>query len=82
MLEHIKDNIIMRENLYNRLTDENRLKLDVLSSDMPVTIKTIIEALKSNTSVLELKLGIVIELQNFLQPNSITSNDIYKLFND
>ena len=72
----------MRQNLYKRLTDENRLKLDVLSNDMPVTIQTIIEALKSNTSILELKLGIAIELQNFLQPNSITSNDIYKLFND
>jgi hypothetical protein len=72
----------MRENLYNRLTDEDRLKLDVLSKDMPVTIQTIIKALESNTSVLELKLGIVIELQNFLQPNSITSNDIFKLFND
>jgi len=72
----------MRENLYNRLTDENRLKLDVLSNDMPVTIQTIIKALESNTSVLKLELGIVIELQNFLQPNSITSNDIFKLFND
>lgn len=72
----------MRENLYNRLTDENRLKLDVLSNDMPVSIQTIIKELKANTSALELKLGIVIELQNFLQPNSITSNDIYKLFND
>jgi len=72
----------MRKNLYKRLTDENRLKLDVLSNDMPITIQTIIEALKANTSALELKLGIVIELQNFLQPNSITSNDIYKLFND
>ena len=72
----------MRENLYNRLTDENRLKLDALSNDMPVTIQTIIKDLESNTSVLELRLGIVIELQNFLQPNSITSNDIYKLFND
>ncbi len=72
----------MRENLYNRLTDENRLKLDVLSNDMPVTIQTIIKELKLNTSALELKLGIVIELQNFLQPNSITSNDVYKLFND
>lgn len=72
----------MRENLYNRLTDENRQKLDVLRNDMPVSIQTIIKALESNTSVLELKLGIVIELQNFLQPNSITSNDIYKLFND
>lgn len=72
----------MRENLYNRLTDENRLKLDVLSNDIPVTIQTIIESLKSNTSALKLELGIVIELQNFLQPNSITSNDIFKLFND
>lgn len=72
----------MRENLYNRLTNENRLKLDVLSHDMPVTIQTIIKELKANTSALELKLGIVIELQNFLQPNSITVNDIYKLFND
>lgn len=72
----------MRQNLYNRLTDENRLKLDVLSNDMPVTIQTIIKELKLNTSVLELKLGIVIELQNFLQTSSITSNDIYKLFND
>ena len=72
----------MRENLYNRLTDENRLKLDVLSNDMPVTIQTIIKELKANTSALELKLGIVIELQNFLQPSSITVNDIYKLFND
>lgn len=72
----------MRENLYNRLTDENRLKLDVLSNDMPVTIQTVIKALKANTSALKLELGIVIELQNFLQPSSITSNDIFKLFND
>ena len=72
----------MRENLYNRLTDENRQKLHVLSHDMPVSIQTVIKALKANTSALELKLGIVIELQNFLQPNSITVNDIYKLFND
>lgn len=72
----------MRQNLYNRLTDENRQKLHVLSHDMPVTIQTIIEALKANTSVLELNLGVAIELQNFLQPNSITVNDIFKLFND
>ncbi len=72
----------MRENLYNRLTDENRQKLHVLSNDMPASIQTIIKELKANTSVLELQLGVVIELQNFLQPNSITSNDIYKLFND
>jgi len=49
---------------------------------MPVSIQTIIKELKANTSVLELQLGVVMELQNFLQPNSITSNDIYKLFND
>ena len=72
----------MRKNLYKRLTDENRLRLDVLIHYMPVTIQTIIEALESNTSALKLELGIVIELQNFLQPNSITANDIYKLFND
>lgn len=72
----------MRENLYNRLTDENRLLLDVLSEDMPVSIQNIIEELKSNTSVLKLEFGHIIEIQNFLQPNSITANDIYKLFNN
>jgi len=72
----------MRDNLYNRLTDENKAILDVLSNDMPIAIQSIIDELKSNTTVLELEFGYIVEIQNFLQPNSITSNDIYKLFND
>jgi len=72
----------MRENLYNRLTLENKAILDDLSDDMPIAIQSIIEELKSNTSVLELKFRHIIEIQNFLQPKSISSNSIYKLFKD
>jgi len=72
----------MRENLYNRLTLENKAILDDLSDDMPIAIQSIIETLKSNTSVLELKFRHIIEIQNFLQPKSISSNSIYKLFKD
>ena len=72
----------MRENLYNRLTLENKAILDDLSNDMPIAIQSIIDELKSNTSVLNVKFGHIIEIQNFLQPKSITSNDIYFLFKD
>jgi len=72
----------MRDNLYNRLTLENKAILSDLSDDMPIAIQSIIETLKSNTSVLELKFRHIIEIQNFLQPKSISSNSIYKLFKD
>jgi hypothetical protein len=72
----------MRDNLYNRLTIANKLILSDLSDDMPIAIQSIIDELKLNTSVLELKFRHIIEIQNFLQPKSISSNDIYKLFKD
>ena len=72
----------MRENLYNRLTLENKAILSDLSEDMPIAIQSIIETLKSNTSVLNVKFGHIIEIQNFLQPKSISSNSIYELFKD
>lgn len=72
----------MRENLYDRLSFENMAILDDLSEDMPISIQSIIEELKSNTTVLELKFRHIIEIQNFLQPKSITANDIYFLFAD
>ena len=72
----------MRDNLYNRLTLENKAILDDLSDDMPIAIQSIIDELKLNTSVLELKFRHIIEIQNFLQPKSISNNDIYKLFKD
>ena len=72
----------MRDNLYNRLTFENKLILSDLSDDMPIAIQSIIDELKSNTTVLELKFRHIIEIQNFLQPKSITANDIYFLFAD
>ena len=72
----------MRDNLYNRLTLENKEILDDLSDDMPIAIQSIIDELKLNTSVLELKFRHIIEIQNFLQPKSISNNDIYKLFKD
>lgn len=72
----------MEITLYDKLKFEYRAKLDVLNKDIPETIQSIIKELKSHTNALELKWGLVIEIQTYLQPGSISANEIYKLFND